>query len=101
MKTKKASLAYVVASFPGSVYLGSHSGNPTQLGRFSGTAHFILNVCDLSYIGTYEFTAAIGDSISGPFHRAVDLNGNARRVRQRRNRVHNTGRFANAIGTFA
>ena len=30
-----------------------NGGNATQLGRFSGTAQFIINVCDLSYIGTY------------------------------------------------
>ncbi len=33
----------------------------------TGTAEFVLNVCDLTYIGSYVFTAANDDSISGPF----------------------------------
>src|SRR4029453_12218759 len=44
-----------------------NGGNATQLGRFTGTAEFILNVCDLTYVGSYVFTGANGDSISGPF----------------------------------
>src|SRR6516162_6905773 len=44
-----------------------NGGNATQLGRFTGTAEFVLDVCDLTYIGSYVFTAANGDSISGPF----------------------------------
>ena len=38
-----------------------------QLGRFNGTANFVLNVCDLTYVGSYVFTGANGDGISGPF----------------------------------
>jgi hypothetical protein len=44
-----------------------NGGNATQLGRFTGTAEFVLNVCDLTYVGSYVFTGANGDSISGPF----------------------------------
>jgi len=44
-----------------------NGGNAMQLGRFNGTAEFVLNVCDLSYVGSYVFTGANGDSISGPF----------------------------------
>jgi hypothetical protein len=44
-----------------------NGGNATQLGRFTGTAEFVVNVCDLTYVGSYVFTAANGDSISGPF----------------------------------
>lgn len=44
-----------------------NGGNAMQLGRFNGTAEFVLNVCDLTYVGSYVFTAANGDSISGPF----------------------------------
>jgi hypothetical protein len=44
-----------------------NGGNATHLGRFIGTAEFDLDVCDLTYIGSYVFTAANGDSISGPF----------------------------------
>ncbi len=44
-----------------------NGGHATELGRFTGTAEFVLNVCDLTYIGSYVFTAANDDSISGPF----------------------------------
>jgi hypothetical protein len=44
-----------------------NGGNATQLGRFTGTAEFVLNVCDLTYVGSFFFRAANGDSISGPF----------------------------------
>ncbi len=44
-----------------------NGGKATHLGDFTGTAEFILNVCDLTYVGSYVFTGANGDSISGPF----------------------------------
>ena len=44
-----------------------NGGNATQLGRFTGTAEFVLDFCNLTYVGSYVFTAANGDSISGPF----------------------------------
>src|SRR5438132_889291 len=43
-----------------------NGGNAMQLGRFNGTAEFVLNVCDLTYVGSYVFTGANGDSISRP-----------------------------------
>jgi hypothetical protein len=79
-----------------------NGGNATQLGRFTGTAQFTLNVCDLSYIGFYEFTAANGDSISGPFFGqltptptpGVFDNDETAFI------TGGTGRFAGATGTF-
>jgi hypothetical protein len=44
-----------------------NGGNATQLGHFTGTAQFVVDVCNLTYVGSYVFTAANGDSISGPF----------------------------------
>ncbi len=44
-----------------------NGGNATHLGRFTGTAQFVLDVCNLTYVGSYVFTTANGDSISGPF----------------------------------
>src|SRR5215475_12970411 len=44
-----------------------NSGNATFLGNFTGTANFIPNVCDGSYTGSFQWTAANGDTISGPF----------------------------------
>jgi len=49
-----------------------NGGNATQLGRFNGTAEFVLNVCDL-----------------GPVHRNLDPDTNPRRIRQQRTRLHN------------
>jgi hypothetical protein len=44
-----------------------NGGIATQLGRFTGTAEFVLDVCNLTFVGSYIFTGANGDSISGPF----------------------------------
>jgi len=79
-----------------------NGGNATQLGRFTGTAEFILNVCDLTYVGSYVFTGANGDSISGPFTgtltptsiEGVFDNNELAFI------TGGTGRFANATGTF-
>ena len=79
-----------------------NSGNATQLGRFSGTAEFVLDVCDLTYVGTYAWTAANGDSISGPFSGSLTptaipgLFDNTEIAFI----TNGTGRFANATGTF-
>jgi hypothetical protein len=79
-----------------------NGGNATQLGRFSGTAQFILNVCDLSYIGTYEFTAANGDSISGSFIGRLTPTGTPGVFDNDETAfiTSGTGRFADATGTF-
>jgi hypothetical protein len=44
-----------------------NSGNATLLENFTGTANFIPNVCDGNYTGTFQWIAANGDRISGPF----------------------------------
>jgi len=44
-----------------------NGGTASHMGRFTGTAEFVLDVCNLTYVGSYVFTAANGDSISGPF----------------------------------
>jgi len=79
-----------------------NGGNATQLGRFSGTAQFILNVCDFSYIGTYEFTAANGDSISGSFIGQLTPTGTPGVFDNDETAfiTSGTGRFADATGTF-
>ena len=79
-----------------------NGGNATQLGRFTGTAEFVLDVCDLTYIGSYVFTAPNGDDISGPFSGSLtptDVQG----VFDNDETAFITmgaGRFANATGTF-
>ena len=79
-----------------------NGGNGTHLGRFTGTAEFVLNVCDLTYVGSYVFTAANGDTISGPFTgsftptavQGVFDNTETAFI------TGGTGRFAGATGTF-
>jgi hypothetical protein len=80
----------------------TNGGNATQLGRFTGTAEFVLNVCDLTYVGSYVFTAANGDSISGPFTGTLtptDVPGVFDNT-ETAFITSGTGRFANATGTF-
>lgn len=43
------------------------SGIATHLGRFTGVAQVVQNVDDGSYIGSFTWTAANGDTISGTF----------------------------------
>lgn len=79
-----------------------NGGNATQLGRFTGTAEFVLNVCDLTYVGSYVFTAPNGDSISGPFSGSLtptDVPGVFDNT-ELALITSGTGRFANATGTF-
>jgi hypothetical protein len=79
-----------------------NGGNASHLGRFTGTAEFVLDVCNLTYVGSYVFTAANGDSISGPFIgsltptavQGVFDNTESAFI------TRGTGRFAGATGTF-
>jgi len=79
-----------------------NGGHATHLGRFTGTAEFVLDVCDLTYVGSYVFRAANGDTISGPFSgsftptavQGVFDNTEIAFI------TSGTGRFANATGTF-
>ena len=79
-----------------------NGGNATQLGRFTGTAEFVLNVCDLTYVGSYVFTATNGDTISGPlFGNLTPTNVQGVFDNTETAFVTNgTGRFANATSTF-
>ena len=79
-----------------------NGGNATHLGRFTGTAEFVLNVCDLTYVGSYVFRAANGDIISGPFSGSFTPT-NVQGVFDNTEIAFitsGTGRFANATGTF-
>jgi hypothetical protein len=45
----------------------SATGNATQLGRFTGTAEFVLDVCHLTYVGSYvlqQLTATVSQGLS-------------------------------------
>ena len=79
-----------------------NGGNASHMGRFTGTAEFVLDVCDLTYVGSYVFTAANGDSIAGPFSGSLTPT-NVQGVFDNTEIAFitsGTGRFANATGTF-
>src|SRR4030095_13695208 len=77
-------------------------GKANQLGAFTGTAEFIVNLCDLTYIGFFECPAANGDELEGPFDGnltptatpGVFDNHETAEV------TDGTGRFADATGSF-
>jgi len=79
-----------------------NGGNASHMGRFTGTAEFVLDVCDLTYVGSYVFTAANGDSISGPFTGTLTPTDVAGVFDNDETAfiTSGTGRFANATGTF-
>ena len=80
----------------------ANGGIATQLGRFTGTAEFVLDVCNLTYVGSYIFTGANGDSISGPFSGTLtptDVPGVFDNT-EIAFITSGTGRFADATGTF-
>lgn len=79
-----------------------NGGNATQLGRFTGTAEFVVDVCNLTYVGSYVFTAANGDSISGPFVGSLTPTAVPGVFDNTESAftTGGTGRFTNATGTF-
>ena len=79
-----------------------NGGNATQLGRYNGTAESIFNLCNLTYVGSYVFIAANGDSISGPFTGTLTPTSIAGVFDNDELAfiTGGTGRFANATGTF-
>ncbi len=79
-----------------------NGGIALQLGHFTGTAQFLLNVCDLSYVGSYTFTGANGDSISGPFFGQLTPTPTPGVFDNTETAfiTSGTGRFAGATGTF-
>src|SRR5262245_6477018 len=79
-----------------------NGGIATHMGRFTGTAEFVLDVCDLTYVGSYVWTAANGDTISGPFSGSLtptDVPGVFDNT-EIAFITNGTGRFAGATGTF-
>ena len=72
----------------------------TQLGRFTGTVAAEVNP-DASSTGTFNFTAANGDQLSGTFvGQGVSIPPNQARITEVATIENGTGRFAGATGTF-
>ena len=75
-------------------------GTATHLGRFTGTLAAQLNP-DNSSTGTFTFTAANGDQLSGTFvGQGVPIPPNSARITEVATIGNGTGRFAGATGTF-
>lgn len=78
---------------------GTAEGTATQLGRF--TAIFAAEVSGNTSTGTFTFTAANGDQLSGTFvGEGVFIPPNTVRITEVATIENGTGRFAGATGTF-
>ena len=75
-------------------------GTATHLGRFTGTLTADVNP-DNTSTGTFSFTAANGDELSGTFvGQGVFVPPNTARITEVATIENGTGRFAGATGTF-
>ena len=75
-------------------------GTASHLGRFTGTGAAEVNP-DNTSTGTFTFTAADGDQLSGTFvGQGVFVPPNTARITEVATIVNGTGRFAGATGTF-
>ena len=76
------------------------AGTATQLGQFTGTLAAAVNP-DSSATGTFTFTAANGDELSGTFvGQGVFVPPNTARLTEVATIQNGTGRFTGATGTF-
>ena len=78
------------------------SGNATQLGRFDVSISLVANATDGTAVGTYEFTAANGDTLTADFTERftpTDVPGVFSDVITA-TITGGTGRFAGATGSF-
>ena len=81
--------------------LNEATGTATQLGRFTLEIPHIVNTMTRIAIGTYEFTAANGDTLVATFTgQATVVSPGVLSVLDRATIREGTGRFAGAIGTF-
>jgi hypothetical protein len=78
------------------------AGTATQLGRFTGTLTAVVNPATDTSTGTFEFTAADGDQLSGTFIgvEGVFIPPNTARITEVATITGGTGRFAGAGGSF-
>ena len=78
------------------------SGNATQLGHFDVSSSIVANTADGTAVGTYEFTAANGDTLTADFTEystPTDVPGVVTGVITA-TITGGTGRFAGATGSF-
>ena len=92
-------------SFPNATTLavtGTGTGNATQLGQFTFAYDEIVNLTTGVGTGTYELTAANGDTLSADWTGAgfPTNDPNVLRIVEDATITGGTGRFANASGSF-
>ena len=78
------------------------TGNATHLGRFTVEIRIVLNTTDRTLTGTYEFTAANGDTLTAAFTGQSPLTppGVPQTSVETATITGGTGRFASASGSF-
>lgn len=78
------------------------TGNATHLGRFTVEVRIVLNRTDRTLTGTYEFTAANGDTLTASFTGRSPLTapGVPQTSVETATITGGTGRFASASGNF-
>ena len=89
---------------PGSPFLSvsiEGTGNATHLGRFTVEIPHLVNPMNRTSIGTYEFTAANGDTLTAGFTGQATLTApGVLSVVETATITGGTGRFAGASGSF-
>ena len=89
---------------PGSPFLSvsiEGTGNATHLGRFTVEIPHLVNTTNRTSIGTYEFTAANGDTLTAGFTGQATLTApGVLSVVESATITGGTGRFADATGKF-
>jgi hypothetical protein len=77
------------------------TGNATHLGRFTVEIPHVANTTNRTSVGSYEFTAANGDTLTGVFTGQSALTGpGVLSVVETVTITGGTGRFADAAGSF-
>ena len=90
---------------PGSPFLSvsiEGTGNATHLGRFTVDIPHVVNTTNRTSTGTYEFTAANGDTLTAGFTGQATLTApGVLSVVETATITGGTGRFADATGSFS
>jgi hypothetical protein len=88
-------------AFPFVSVLVEAEGNATHLGRFTVSHPHVVNVVNSTALGTYEFTAANGDTLTADVvGQATPIGGGILLIEEQVTITGGTGRFAGATGSF-
>src|SRR5688500_6253599 len=88
-------------AFPFVPVLVQGTGIATQLGKFTVSHPHVVNVSTSTATGTYVFTAANGDTVTGDvIGQATPVGGSVLSIAENVTITGGTGRFAGASGSF-